>query len=345
MHKYLVLGSGLAGTTLSLELLSRGCEVILIHNPKTPSSSMVAGGMFNPVTGKHLAKTWMAEDLFPFIHQYYPYWEKKLQSSFFHSIPVYRPFINFQQKEQFIHALDKHELRAYANTIETPEDYQEILLPKLGGIQIQKSGWVDVPKFLQAAKEYLKEKCTFIEAPFDYSELKSNQYKEWKFSRVIFCEGFYLGNNPWFNWVPLNPVKGETLRVRLDVQIKHILNQGAWLIPYQDGTARLGATYSWHDLNFTNTKEAREELLIKAAKFCTKSFSVMGQQAGVRPASKDRRPILGKHPKEENYFLFNGLGTKGVSLAPFWAKEFCDFLEGRKELNQEVTIERYYTLY
>ncbi|MFB0907812.1 MAG: FAD-dependent oxidoreductase, partial [Spirosomataceae bacterium] len=62
-------------------------------------------------------------------------------------------------------------------------------------------------------------------------------------------------------------------------------------------------------------------------------------------STTDRRPFLGKHPEFNNMFIFNGLGTKGVSIAPFFARQFRDFLLNGKEINSETTIERFYTLY
>ena len=59
---------------------------------------------------------------------------------------------------------------------------------------------------------------------------------------------------------------------------------------------------------------------------------------------KDRRPLIGLHPKHPQLAVFNGMGTKAVMLAPYFAIAFSDFLETGKELNSEVDIKRYYTL-
>jgi glycine/D-amino acid oxidase-like deaminating enzyme len=54
---------------------------------------------------------------------------------------------------------------------------------------------------------------------------------------------------------------------------------------------------------------------------------------------------MGNHPHHNNVFIFNGLGTKGVSLAPYFAKEMLSFLETNKVLLPEANIERFYSLY
>jgi glycine/D-amino acid oxidase-like deaminating enzyme len=86
-------------------------------------------------------------------------------------------------------------------------------------------------------------------------------------------------------------------------------------------------------------------LLTKYKKLMKPDCEVIEHLAGVRPATKDRRPFLGLHPKFSQLAIFNGMGSKGVSLAPYFAKEMADFLLSEKELNPEVNINRYVSFY
>jgi glycine/D-amino acid oxidase-like deaminating enzyme len=167
------------------------------------------------------------------------------------------------------------------------------------------------------------------------------------FNKLIFCEGFYGRNNPYFSWLPFNPVKGEVLRVKFkeDISLKEMVNQGVFVIPLPNGRARVGATYSWHDLDWIPTEKGRADLLEKYNKLMLADIEVEEQLAGVRPATKDRRPIVGLHPVHTNLGVFNGLGSKGVSLAPYFAEQFVDFLVNKKELDPEVNINRFGSLY
>jgi len=74
-------------------------------------------------------------------------------------------------------------------------------------------------------------------------------------------------------------------------------------------------------------------------------YKVINHEAAVRPTIKDRRPVIGLHPQYKSLAIFNGLGTKGVSLAPFFANNFCDYLETGKELDASVNINRFQKLY
>ena len=62
MLDYIIVGQGLAGTHLGFELESRGKSIRIIDNNFKNSSSKVAGGMFNPITGRNMVKTWKADD-------------------------------------------------------------------------------------------------------------------------------------------------------------------------------------------------------------------------------------------------------------------------------------------
>ncbi|MCY1381685.1 tRNA 5-methylaminomethyl-2-thiouridine biosynthesis bifunctional protein MnmC [compost metagenome] len=123
------------------------------------------------------------------------------------------------------------------------------------------------------------------------------------------------------------------------------MNQGKWIIPLGNQRVRLGATYSWHELDFEPTLKGREELIQAAEMILKKPFTFTGQQAGVRPATKDRRPFLGKHPQHNRLWIFNGLGTKGVSLAPWFAVQLVRNMLHDELIHPEANIERFYALY
>ncbi len=346
----LIIGQGLAGTLLADQLEQNKSSVLLIQDPELSSSSRVAGGMINPVTGKHLAKTWKADEIFPFLKSYYRQKEEELKTRFFYEIPLYRPFKNEQQKHQFTLAIKKHGLEEWCSSLDTPKYPNDLIMNHLGGIETFQTGRLDVAAFLNRMAEKWEEEGKISYENFDYSRLiigeKALYYRDIKARYVVFAEGFHQKDNPYFNWLPLNPVKGETLDIRIpEVQLSEIINQGIWIMPVGNDTYKLGATYSWHELNNQTTEEAREYLLQKAKLLISKEIEVIDQSAGVRPASNDRRPILGPHPEHRNLFLFNGLGTKGVSLGPYFARELSEHILSGKELNPETTITRFYPLY
>jgi len=66
-YDYLVIGQGLAGSAIALQLLKRNRKFMVLDQPHQNNSSAVAAGIFNPITGKKWVKTWLAEQLFPYM--------------------------------------------------------------------------------------------------------------------------------------------------------------------------------------------------------------------------------------------------------------------------------------
>ena len=123
-----------------------------------------------------------------------------------------------------------------------------------------------------------------------------------------------------------------------------IINRGVYVVPSR-GSWRVGATYSYNDQTPGTTTRASAELVERLEGLITEPFEIEGQQWGLRPTTPDRRPMLGRHPEFKSLWIFNGLGTKGVSLAPYFAEVLIRSIENGEPLNKEVDIERFKSLY
>lgn len=70
-------------------------------------------------------------------------------------------------------------------------------------------------------------------------------------------------------------------------------------------------------------------------------FEVVYQSAGIRPTVKDRRPLVGQHSQYKNLYILNGLGTRGVIVAPAISKQLYDLIEQNEPLESEINIARF----
>lgn len=221
----------------------------------------------------------------------------------------------------------------------------------LGGLLLKQTGYVDTQSFLVAVKNFFSKTKQFINETFNYSELQIHEseviYKKIVADKIIFCEGVASSNNPFFKWAPIRPLKGETITVEARLPSHFILNRGVYAVPAEKSTFKVGATYETQDLSPTVTEKAKEELQAKFEEFFSFSYHVTSQAWGLRPTSPDRRPLIGEHPEHKRVLICNGLGTKGVSLAPFVGSLLTEFLVtgNQSPTYASVNVNRYYSLY
>ena len=113
------------------------------------------------------------------------------------------------------------------------------------------------------------------------------------------------------------------------------------MLPIGDDLFIVGTTYDWNNLNDEPTEKARNEIAEKLSKVLKVPFEIVDQQAGVRPSVNDRRPVIGLHPEHSSLGVFNGMGTKGVMLSPYFSEHFYLHLEKGNTLDKEVNISRF----
>ena len=162
------------------------------------------------------------------------------------------------------------------------------------------------------------------------------------YDHVVCCEGWRARFNPWFAHLPHGGNKGEVLIVRtaappLDLLFKHRV----FLVPLTDGTYWVGATSENRFSDDGPTRENAAFLRDRLAEVLTGTdYEVIDHRAAVRPTVRDRRPFLGTHPARPGLHIFNGLGTKGASLAALTSGWLADYLTAGKPLPPEVDIKR-----
>ncbi len=346
-YDYIIVGQGIVGTTLAHHLLGLNKKIMIVNNHDVQSSSLVAAGIFNPITGRRFVKTWKADTVFPYLNDYYPKVEKLLRAKFFFKIRIYRPFDSHEKQNEWMGKSTDPIFQDYIEEVLVDSKY-DVAKDSLGGLLVNQSGYVDVGAYIESSRYYFEQKDAYIRGlvkPEDigHSE-KGITWNDLRADKLIFCEGPTGLKNTYFKSTAFRPVKGEILKVRLSKPIDVVLNHGVFVLPIGEGgrLCRVGATYEFNDLTLMPTEKARQVIEEKLRSLITCTYEVVDQVAGIRPASVDRRPVLGMSPKSERIGILNGFGTKGVSLAPYFSKVFVDYLESGKELDREISLKRFF---
>ena len=340
---YIVVGQGIAGSVLALELLNKGQRVKVIDNNHCNSSSLIAGGLVHPMSFRRTILSWRAEELSKFSIDYYKRKERELGDSFFEPLTFVRLFGSIEEQNTW-----------YARRAEKPfdevlhsfdEEWEQYDVNNdFGAGRVEWSYRLHLEVFLRVVRGYLDAEESMQNEKFEYKNLELNEdavfYKGIEAKRIIFCEGFQYIHNPFFNYLPKNLTKGEILAVKTKKLPDYVLSKNVFLLPLPDGNRILGATYDWDSMDLIPTQKAKDELLEKFTKISNQSPEILEHRVGIRPTTRDRKPWLGKHPTEKNVFIFNGLGSKGVQLAPFFANKMANYLLEQEKLDKEVDVAR-----
>lgn len=344
MLDYIIVGLGLAGVSFCEQLEKNG-KTFKVIDDDSQTSSMIAAGMYNPVIFKRFTLAWKAKEQLAVLDKFYEGIEHKLGESLNFRIPVLRRFASIGEQNAWFEAMDKRDLGdfLFQSIIESKNN---CIHAPFGYGQVIGTGRIDTKKLVIGYQKYLLKKRALWLEQFDFKAFSLYEdhvvYKSVKARRIVFAEGFGMKNNPYFGYLPLNGTKGELLTIKApDLKEESVIKASVFLIPMKNDLYRVGATYKWKDKTNLPTNEAKEELLEKLSSFLKCSFEVVEHNAGIRPTVVDRMPLVGKHPRYNGLYVLNGLGSRGVMIAPYASGQLFNFIENNEDLPPDIDIIRF----
>ncbi len=340
---YIIVGLGIAGITFGEQLQKHGKSFIVIDNGEEGSTAK-SGGVFNPTVLKRFTAAWNASAFFPVAVDFYHHLSEKLQKNIFVETPILRIFKSIEEQNNWTVASDKKELQAFLSSkflkntntfVDAPFGYGEVM----GTAQINT---IDL---LSGYQNYLKSQDVLLTEKFQYELIQQEKsgliYKDISAKKIIFAEGSKVIGNPFFLKSAIIGNKGEYLTIKAPMLKLEVLLKGSmYVIPLGNDEYKIGATYSRDDYSLNATDQASEEILSKVKSFIHCPFEVIGQSAGVRPTTKDHRPLLGNLEQYPNLIYFNGLGSRGFLMAPLLSEILFKYLEEEKPIPYEMDIKR-----
>jgi glycine oxidase len=343
---FLIIGQGLAGSLLAHFLLEEGCSVHVIGDDLEGAATLAAAGIINPVTGRRFVKSWRIDDLVPFARETYPAIGQKLGIDIYREKNILRALFSRGEANDWSARAGEEGYRDYILPEADPEQYRYKTLPPFDFGEVSRSAQIDLTLMIKAYRDFLTERGNFTNGVFDIQDLHLEEdsivYKNIRAKRIVFCEGYKAKANLYFSYLPFRGDKGEALVVRIpDAGFAKILKHHVFIVPLRDDLYWIGAT---HEPKFTDalpSAHGKSFLAENLADILLVPFEIVEHRAAVRPTVKDRRPFLGLHPDHPRLAIFNGLGTKGASLGPFWAHHMAGFLLGKHPLDKEVDIGRF----
>ena len=340
---YLIVGFGLSGLMLCENLRKRGKSFVVISN-KSQQASIVASGLYNPVVLKRFNKAWDAEKQLPLAMSVYKDLELFLGIKIDYKLPIHRVFYSVEEQNNWVINSDKLSLNPFLISNIKSNVNPNICAP-FGYGEVKNTGRIDTKLLLKSYVDFLKFEELILNESFDYNKLKISKkiiYKDIKSKKIIFSEGFGLRQNPFFNYLPLEGTKGELVIINAPkLNSEAVIKSSVFVIPIGNHNYLVGSTYVWNDFNNNPTTNAKDELLEKLNNLILCPYRVVSQRAGIRPTVVDRRPLVGQHKSHENIYVLNGLGSRGVLIAPSVANALVDLTEDNVPLPKEIDIRRF----
>jgi glycine/D-amino acid oxidase-like deaminating enzyme len=345
-YDYIIVGQGIAGTLLSHFLIKNKQRILVIDNGYLTSSSKVAAGIVNPITGRRYVKSWMFDTLLDFAQRTYLALDESLKINSFEERNIVRVLFNNKEANDYYARSGEIGYSKYMLENAKMTEYESILKPVFSIGEVTHSGKVNLGAVMSAFRQKLEASHQIITEEFDFEELTLKKdtihYKNIEAQNIIFCEGIKGTENPFFKYLPFNGAKGQVLIVRIpNFKPEKIFKHRLFFVPLEEDLFWVGATNENQYSDNLPTEKGRINLEKKLQKIINVPYEIIDHQAAIRPNVKDRRPFIGQHPKFDKMFIFNGLGTKGSSLAPYFANHFVEHLVHQKPLMKEVNIERY----
>ncbi len=341
---YIIIGQGLCGSWLSYYLAQAGQSFTVIDENKPFTASKVAAGIINPVTGRRIVKTWMIDELMPFAWNAYQSFGATLGIECITQKSIIDCFATPQMRMAFTDRYEKDQ--QFLSLPADQNDWLAYLNYDFGYGLIQPAYLADVQLLLSSQRKRLTDNHQLRDEYFDASQLilqhDTVRYKEVIAHQIIFCDGAAGFDNPFFSHLPYGLNKGEMLLVKIPgLPVTHIIKKGYSLVPLYDDVFWLGSTYLWEfedDLPTNGFYQFAENWLRQTIK---KEYRIIDHMASVRPATLERKPFVGLHPANEKIGILNGMGTKGCSLAPFFAQQLVSHLLEGTPIMPDADVQRF----
>lgn len=342
---YLIVGQGICGTMLSWFLHKEGKTFFIIDDNNEKASSKVAAGVINPVTGRRYAYTWMIDEIMPFAVQAYEEIGKHFNTQFVFQKSVIDFFPSPQMRLAFIDRLTEDD--TFLHSYPDQNHFNQYFNYDFGCGEINPAFTVHLQLLIAVWRKKLQELNAIKEEKFDINDLKAEKdfvsYQKITAQKVIFCDGTDGVNNPWFQMLPYAPNKGEAIIIECeDLTTEHIFKKSLALVPLsQENVYWIGSNYQWEFENDQPSQQFFQHSTSVLNGWLKKPYKVLEHKAAVRPATLERRPFVGFHPQFQNIGILNGMGTKGTSMAPFFAHQLAQHLVHNFPIAPEADVHRF----
>lgn len=345
---YVIIGFGIAGLAMARELGKRD-QYCLVLDAGNQTATRVAGGTLHAAVLGQYRKVWKGAVFWDYAQKWYSALGRDLNTSLIQTKGLIKRFHSAQDRETWTAMRDKNDefWSEYLNPVN--DQCQENLKLNLPfGYGTSDQFWrYDPGLLLDMFLDRLKANNQYLSLNLDVNsedELYSAiRCLDISVKTIVLAQGHQQRIWPSFpSGNPIQPKHGEYVIIECpDLELNRVLKAKFFIIPLGEGRYQVGATY-WQKRYETTPEEARRKLLSDIESVITLPYQVIEYWSGIRPGTKDRKPILGAINLERGLYTINGLNSRGLLMAPLSASWLADHILDQKALPREVSIDRFF---
>tara|TARA_B100000795_G_scaffold88781_1_gene64575 strand:- start:2998 stop:4065 length:1068 start_codon:yes stop_codon:yes gene_type:complete len=348
---YIIVGLGIGGLVFSKTLRDKG-KTFLLFDGAVQGATKASGGVLNPTVLKRFTAAWNSVEFISKAVPFYSSLAKDLGQDVLRPTAIHRILSSVEEQNNWMVASDKEVLSRFLSPEILKNNNTAIDAPfGLGAVQEAKT--MKPFALLQRYQAFLKQQHQFVQETFEHELLELTaegvQYKDIVATKIVFAEGAGVAHNPYFT-IDVSPKgknvfvgnKGEYIIVKAPaLQSEAIIKGPVMIIPLGDDLYKVGASYGRDDFSLHTTQEACKSISDKLKKMISCDFELVDQVAAIRPTVKDRKPLIGCIQKEKTFSFLNGLGTRGLTMAPQLAAHLFNYLEEDIPIPEIMDIKRF----
>jgi len=359
---FVVIGSGLSGLNSVLAIakeLPKTSIILIEPHSVTTGASSAPMGLLNPSTSRSPNIIEDAESLLDQAIANYGELRNEenelilAKKGIFKAVPLGEDAPKWKQKYHKTAWPDGWSEWVEAKDVEHKLEMHKEAAPN-GGILIHESWVVPMAKLRSALIKKCKALTShFIEKPIEKIDVTKKEIYlkniSIKYDNILLANGYDIFIDTYFSsWLTAHPIKGQMLTITTSAlpSFKIAITNSGYLGQLSESKYAVGSTYEHHFSHLKPDDDGRDRLIKKSQHLLgyelpEKNIDSFNQWTAVRVASKDRKPLIGKHPEIEGLYLINGMASKGLIYAPTAAKHLVAYILGDKKALKNWDLQRY----
>ncbi|MCS6906155.1 MAG: FAD-dependent oxidoreductase [Bacteroidia bacterium] len=349
--EFVIVGGGIAGLSTAFFLKNLDREIVILEAAELPGkgASWHAAGMLAPIHEiefQELPLYHAGQEALKLYHQeIFPHFDNigaSLDGTF--EVALTPEDVNYLKRSfEFQKKLGAQVYWYTAEALKNKFPYLGTMV--LAGIFAPQDIQIDNRLFVQKLYENLQSKgvnfllkAKVISWEIEnnrkykiYFENSNNQIYSLYAHHLIFTTGYSELNKKIFN-EKIFPVKGQMIAIQSDFPLAYTFRirsrslGNGYIVPKIERWI-LGTTAEHKGNSVELTAGAILDILQKAYAVLPTiyEFPILEMWAGLRPATINHAPIIGKY-KNQNIYFINGLYRHGILLGPYLAKALAEFI-------------------